>query len=123
MESIVKSVKHAIAWEDARNVLIAGESLQIIRQFPERSVDLIVTDPPYHSTKKSNIIGDTAFEDDEAYLKWMDQFAAEWTRILKPTGSLYCFCSNRMSARLEVLLRARMTVLSNITWTKPNLPG
>lgn len=112
-----------VAWEDDRNVLVAGDSLNVLKKIPARSIDLIVTDPPYHTTKKSNIIGDTSFEDDQKYLDWMEQYVIEWARVLKPTGSLYCFCSCRMSARLEVLIRNFMSVLSNITWTKPNAPG
>ena len=123
MNRIIKNLLDDIAWQDECNVLVAGESLSKLKKIPDNSIDLIVTDPPYHTTKKDNIVGDTDFEDDQKYIDWMRQYTIEWARVLKPTGSLYCFCSCRMSARLEVMMRGFMSVLSNITWTKPNAPG
>ena len=67
-----------------------GDSLALLRSMPQHSVSLILTDPPYHSTKKQNIYGDTAFAEDEHYLEWMAEYAAEWRRVLKPNGSLFC---------------------------------
>ena len=90
---------------------------------PANSVSLILTDPPYHSTKKSNIYGDTAFTEDQHYLDWMTEYAVEWRRVLKPNGSLFCFCAMQMSARLDVMLSKDFNMLSHVVWTKPNDPG
>jgi site-specific DNA-methyltransferase (adenine-specific) len=103
--------------------VITGDSLEVLKAFPTHSVGLILTDPPYHSTKKKNIAGDTAFQEDEQFLDWIARYAAEWKRILRPNGSLFMCCSSEMSARLEVLLSTSFNVLSNIVWTKPNEPG
>ena len=43
--------------------------------------------------------------------------------MLKPNGSLFCFCSSKMAARLEVMFSKDFNVLSQIVWTKPNEPG
>jgi site-specific DNA-methyltransferase (adenine-specific) len=84
---------------------------------------LILTDPPYHSTKKDNIYGDTAFREDAAYLEWLDAYAREFQRILRPNGAVYLFCATAMSARLEVGFSRYLRPLNHITWTKPNEPG
>ncbi len=106
------------------NALVAqGDSLSVLRSLPDNSVSLILTDPPYHATKKENIYGDTAFEEDRHYVEWMEQYAKEWRRVLRPNGSFYCFCASEMAARLEVMFASDFNVLSNITWTKPNDPG
>ena len=94
-----------------------------LSKFPSHSVSLILTDPPYHSTKKRNIYGDTSFKEDQHYLEWLSLFAKEWKRILKQNGSLFCFCSPSMAARLEHIFSADFNILSHITWTKPNNPG
>ena len=45
----------------ANNALVAqGDSLAFLRKLPDHSVSLILTDPPYHTSKKDNIYGDTA---------------------------------------------------------------
>lgn len=108
----------------AENAVVAeGDSLKLLRLMPSNSVTLILTDPPYHSTKKSNIFGDTAFLKDQHYLDWMAEYAVEWRRVLKPNGSLFCFCAAPMSARLDVLLSKDFNMLSHVVWTKPNDPG
>jgi site-specific DNA-methyltransferase (adenine-specific) len=114
--------KHVRAQSD-NAVLVEGDSLHLLRNVPGKSISLILTDPPYHSTRKQNVHGDTSFADDQKYLDWMAQYISEWRRILRDNGSIYCFCSSAMASRLEVLFRDRFNVLSQIVWTKPNDPG
>ena len=103
--------------------LYQGDCLEVLRSIPDRSINLILTDPPYHSTKKANITGDRNFKNDREYLDWLDKIAEQWQRILTPNGSLYCFASPKMAAKIEVMLDERFNVLASITWTKPNDPG
>lgn len=104
-------------------VLAEGDSLRVLKNIPDSSISLVLTDPPYHATKKKNIYGDTSFEKDQHYLDWIASYMVEWRRILKPNGSLFCFCDSSMSARLEILFSAKFNILSQIVWTKPNDPG
>ncbi|MGA1626267.1 MAG: DNA-methyltransferase [Prochlorothrix sp.] len=100
--------------------VIQGDCLEIMRELPDSSVDLICTDPPYFKVKKD--WWDKQWDKPSGFLAWMDQLAEQWHRILKPNGSLYCFASPKMSARVEVKLGDRFCVLSNIVWVKPD-PG
>jgi site-specific DNA-methyltransferase (adenine-specific) len=100
-----------------------GDSLSQLRLLPSHSVSLILTDPPYHATKKANIRGDTAFAADDEYLEWMAQYFLEWRRVLKLNGSVFCFCDSSMAARLDVLMSRHFNMLSHVVWTKPNDPG
>lgn len=97
--------------------------MEFLKKLPSNSVSLILTDPPYHSTKKKNIQGDTSFQKDSHYIEWFRSLAIEWRRILKPHGSLFCFCASEMSARLEFVLGTDFNILSHVVWTKPNEPG
>lgn len=115
--------KKYTAFSNERSLLLEGDSLEIIRSFPDHSVSLILTDPPYHTTQKRNIYGDTTFKEDNKYLEWMSLFSIEWARILKPNGSMYCFCSPSMTGRLEGVFADKFNILSQIVWTKPNDPG
>jgi site-specific DNA-methyltransferase (adenine-specific) len=108
----------------ASGALVAeGDSLGLLRALPDHSVSLILTDPPYHATKKQNIYGDTAFAGDQHYLDWMADYAVEWRRVLRSNGSLFLFCDSSMAGRLEVLFSRNFNILSQIVWTKPNDPG
>ncbi|BAS17615.1 DNA adenine methyltransferase YhdJ [Arthrobacter sp. Hiyo8] len=105
------------------SIVAHGDSLMLLEHMPDESVSLILTDPPYHSTKKDNIYGDKAFQEDEHFLEWMEAYAAHWKRILRPNGTVYVYCSAQMSARLEVMMSKYLRPINHITWTKPNEPG
>lgn len=126
-EEDFKSIELSLSsslYKKTRNTIVAyGDSLELLRKMPDNSVSLILTDPPYHATKKKNIYGDTLFEKDQHYLEWMKEYAIQWRRVLKQNGSLFCFCDSSMSARLEVLFSDVFNILSHIVWTKPNEPG
>jgi len=87
--SITKALVPVIRAHSKRAILAEGDSLGLLRSIPSHTISLILTDPPYHSTKKENICGDTAFQEDQHYLDWMAKYAIEWKRILRPTD--LCF--------------------------------
>lgn len=122
-KQIVNSCGAFCKYSDDAACNLAGDSLEILRKIPSASISLILTDPPYHSTKKRNIYGDTFFREDAEYLSWIAEYAKEWRRILKPNGSVFCFCSAAMAAKLEAVFSAEFNILSQIVWTKPNAPG
>ncbi|MFR9730390.1 DNA-methyltransferase [Saccharopolyspora sp. MS10] len=123
LAKIRQALDFAIADENNNAIITQGDSLDQLKFLPDSSVSLILTDPPYHSTKKANIRGDRSFEEDENFLEWIEKFASEWKRVLKMSGTVYVFCSSQMSARLEVLLSKYFRPIAQITWTKPNEPG
>ena len=104
-------------------ILMHGDSLELLKCFPDKSISLILTDPPYHTTKKKNIKNDTAFKDDDDFLKWIEKYLKEWYRILRPNGSIYVYCSSAMAGKIEVLMSSQFNILSHIVWAKPNDPG
>lgn len=122
-QKIKSALEADLVISSEKGIVVKGDSLEKIKRLPSNSVSLILTDPPYHATKKKNIYGDTAFQKDQCYLDWMAEYAKEWRRILKPNGSLYCYCDSSMSARLEVMFSEYFNILSHVVWTKPNEPG
>ena len=96
--------------------LIHGDCLEVMRAMPASSVDLIATDPPYYKVKGD--AWDRQWATPAAFLAWFDLLAEQWQRILRPNGSLYVFAWPKMSARVEVLLAERFSVLNTITWGK-----
>ena len=121
--NIVERLNGDILYKNDRALVIHGDSLEYLKKIPDNSISLILTDPPYHSTKKKNITNDKAFGTDDDFLNWIEQFSNEWKRIIRPNGSIFFFCSSAMSAKLELLLSNNFNVLSHIVWTKPNDPG
>lgn len=62
---------------------ILGDSLDLMRQMPSDSVDLVMTSPPYALHFKKEY----GNADQKNYLNWFTPFTTEIKRILKPTGS------------------------------------
>jgi site-specific DNA-methyltransferase (adenine-specific) len=99
------------------NSVIQGDCLEVMKDIPDNSIDLILTDPPYFRVKKDS--WDRQWDKPEGFLNWLDSIAEQWQRILKPNGSLYCFASPKMAARVEVKLGDRFNIVNRITWQKP----
>lgn len=64
--------------------LILGDCLEKMKDIPDKSIDLIVTDPPYN-------IGKAEWDNIENYIEWMGLNFLEYERILKYNGSFYFF--------------------------------
>ncbi len=60
-----------------------GDTLELIKEIPDNSIDLIMTSPPYGLRRKKEY----GNADPEVYAKWFMPFAQEFFRVLKPTGS------------------------------------
>ena len=60
-----------------------GDTLKLIKDVPDNSIDLIMTSPPYGLRKKKEY----GNADPEEYVKWFEPFSKEFYRVLKPTGS------------------------------------
>jgi site-specific DNA-methyltransferase (adenine-specific) len=69
------------------SVVHHGDALEVLKQYPDNSIDLAFSDPPYNLDKAY-----TAYDDERAgeeYIRWCNDWLAEYARVLKPTGSLY----------------------------------
>jgi site-specific DNA-methyltransferase (adenine-specific) len=96
--------------------VLHGDCLELMRDMPDASVDLIVTDPPYFKVKGE--AWDHQWAKPAQFLAWLDKVLEQLQRILKTSGSLYLFASPQMAARVELLIAERFNVLNSIRWVK-----
>lgn len=62
-----------------------ADTKDLIKFIPDESIDLIMTSPPFALVRKKSY----GNEDEQEYIQWfIENFAYEFKRILKPTGSL-----------------------------------
>lgn len=66
------------------NKILCGDSLQLMSELPDNSIDLVITSPPYSNLKK--YIDFEGIHPDE-YVDWFLPYCIEIERIMKPTGS------------------------------------
>ena len=96
------------------NTIYCGDCKEVLRHFPENSVDLIYLDPPFFSNQQYEVLwGDgyelRAFEDRwkggiENYTAWMNERLIECYRVLKETGSIYLHCDYHADAHLRLIM-------------------
>ncbi len=96
------------------NVVHHGDALEILKQYPDNSVDLVFADPPYNLDKSYNLYEDE--QDDARYVAWCNAWLQEYIRILKPTGSLYVLNLPRWTMYHAAFLNQRLYFQNWIAW-------
>jgi site-specific DNA-methyltransferase (adenine-specific) len=68
---------------DFVNRIIQGDCEQVLQEFPDNSIDLIFTSPPYADQRRTTYGGVRPGE----YVDWFLPKAEQFLRVLKPTGT------------------------------------
>ncbi len=90
---------------DAKGILYMGDSIEIMKNLPDETFDLIIADPPYYKIR-----GDFDFEfsTKEEYLEWSRSWLTECRRIVKNSGTLILWNGvggpEIMLARLAIMI-------------------
>jgi DNA modification methylase len=94
------------------NAIYCGDCEYILKQFPERCIDLIYADPPFFSNRNYEILWNDgyelrSFEDRwrgglDNYVAWMVGRLRWCNHVLKDTGSIYLHCDHHASHYLKV---------------------
>lgn len=110
--------------------LILGDSSEYIKNIPDQSIDLILTDPPYnlgrYSTGNIKMSWRKDFNNDVAEwdttifnpAEWLDEFI----RILKPTGTIFAFTSYNLLGQWHQVFDPVFDTFQFIVWHKTNPP-
>jgi site-specific DNA-methyltransferase (adenine-specific) len=97
------------------------DCLEGLKQLPDGSVDLIVTDPPYGMSFVSNYRKKKykPIENDKD-LKWLPSFIEKSYRVLKKNSNIYVFCSKHNISEFIQQIEKLFTVKNIIVWVKNN---
>jgi site-specific DNA-methyltransferase (adenine-specific) len=98
-----------------------ADCLEVFRQLPSHSVDVIVTSPPYNLGIEYSKYQDTLSRSD--YLEWTNTWVAAATRVLSPDGSLFLNVGAKPSdpwTALDVAqtVRSHLRLQNIIHWVK-----
>ena len=101
--------------------LILGDCLEVMKTIPDKSVDAVITDPPYGIDYQSARRTDRADwkpkinNDIAPFLEWIpDAF-----RIIKDTGFVMCFCRWDVEEEFRTAIKhAGFILKSQIIWDK-----
>ncbi len=78
-----------------------GDALELMQTLPDRSVDLVIADPPYNLGKDfGNNQDKRGFED---YLAFSREWLTQAMRVLKESGTIYTFMGVQFISHLYIL--------------------
>ena len=103
--------------ETIRDQILLGDTFSILPMLPEKSVDLLIVDPPYNMQKEfhGSTFSAMSSEDYAAYTeKWIEAVKP----LLKPNASVYVCCDWQSSPLIGLVLQKHFKVLNRITWQR-----
>ena len=114
------------------NKVINGDSLEVLRELPDNSIDLVITSPPYFQQRDyGNGINEIGNEKTEKeYLENLLNIFHECVRIVKETGTIVFNLGDKyingglqlipFKFAINVLEKENVFLVNNITWNKLN---
>ncbi|MCX8112846.1 MAG: site-specific DNA-methyltransferase [Bacteroidia bacterium] len=109
--------------------VICGDVLEVLRTFPDSSIDLVITSPPYNKKEKyggwlvDKVIyaGAKDHMEEAAYQAWQLAVLQELYRVVKPTGSLFYnhkvrYEEGKLIHPMEWLLHSPWQIWQEIIW-------
>ena len=109
-------------------LLIQGNCFDKLKEIPDKSIDLILTDPPYNLANystgnmrfewRSDINNDIA-KWDETILNPYD-LVLDFKRVLKPKGNIFIFCSYNLLGEFHKAFDSEFDTFQFMVWHKTN---
>lgn len=101
------------------DTIINADCMDVLKQLPDKCVDLVLTDPPYFKIVKDK--WDNQWKNIFEFKKWVNEIGKEICRVLKDNGSFYWFGDDKNVAYCQVELDRHFRLLNNIVWEKKSL--
>ncbi len=100
--------------------IIHGDSLQVLRSFPDNCMDVCFADPPFNLSKKYNAYKDRKELDE--YLFWCEEWIREMVRVTKPTGSIFVHNIPKWLTHYATILNKMAYFRHWISWDAMSAP-
>ncbi len=85
------------------NKIYLGDCIEIMKDLPSNSIDLVFADPPFNIGLKYDIYYDKKSYNE--YFSWSEKWISETYRILKNTGSIYIAIGDEFAAEINMILK------------------
>lgn len=101
---------------DQKLISICGDAIEEMRKIPDRSIRLIIADPPYNLNKDYGNSSDCMEHKD--FIAFSREWLKEASRILTQDGSIYVFMGMKYISYIYSILEKELGLFFNswITW-------
>ena len=122
--------RNNIYYETDNGILYNSDTLSFLNQFPDCSVDMVITSPPYWMLRDYGVDGQIGLE--QSFHDYLDNLLAifnEVKRILKDTGTCWVNLGDTFFSKTKCLIPERFAIemvengwllRNTIIWHKPN---
>lgn len=122
------------------NVIVEGDALVELKSIQEKSIDLVITDPPYfienlkkdlkkqsiRQSSKNSIFHNEFdhFENLEAFQNFMKKILLDLQRVMKDKAQCYMFCSyHHLDWLIKMIKDLDFRYYKPLFWYKPDVMG
>ena len=102
------------------NQLYNMDCMEGMKEIPNKSVNLIIADPPYFRVKGEF---DFVWDSFDEYLADVERWAIEFKRVLAENGTLFIYGHAKRIAYIQVRVDKYFTLLNNLVWNKGEFMG
>ena len=102
-------------WTELKNEVIHGDCFEGMAKIPDKSINLIIFDPPYFEVKGDF---DFKFKDRNEWIELNRNCAIEFKRILADNGSLYVFGHAKKIAYQQMAYDEYFKLENSLIWEK-----
>jgi len=95
---------------------ILGDCLEEMKKIPDKSIDLVLTDPPYNAGREY----DNDNLSDIDYLEFTDKYLSECKRVLTDNGNLVVIIGIKYQKPITMWLFNNMNYCWEFVWWKSN---
>lgn len=111
------SVSREMRLEDVIDRTIQGDTFETLKLLPEKSVDLLIVDPPYNLDKdfhgeKFKKVSDAMYEE------YIERWVLLLLPLLKETATIYVCCDWQSSLAVGTVLKKHFYIQNRITWQR-----
>ncbi len=108
--------------------MLQADCFEVLKEIPDHSVNLILTDPPYNlaSYSTGNMKFDWRAEVNNNVAKWdelplnPEDLVAEFQRVLAPAGNIFIFCSYNLLGDYHRVFDPVFDTFQFMVWHKTN---
>lgn len=99
------------------NSVVVGDTFKALKKIKDKSVDLLIVDPPYNMRKTFHGNGFNKMQDQE-YQKYTEEWIEAVLPKLKDTASIYVCCDWESSLVIGNVLKRYFILRNRITWQR-----
>ncbi|MCT3221923.1 site-specific DNA-methyltransferase [Lactiplantibacillus plantarum] len=107
--TVIEDISTVPVFETELGKLYHDDSIQVMKNMPDESVDLVFADPPFNLGKDYESRIDDKLSK-ETYLRWTNQWVKEAVRIVKPGGSVFIWNLPKWNVHISNMMEGHLTL-------------